>query len=507
MTALSELSTDVLRRVLAYCDVPSLGHFLCTCRAFRTVSFEETLPIVRAQVAYDLKQYVVHVVYAAPATDSFPGHADCRGLEQLLAQAQREAVVTHLRSAKVMLETWERGGPVAAQLLQWLVDFSEDKDEGNLRATTYETTRSVTLRLPRRAADLAISSRHFGDYGHNYDTELSIAARLGGRELVAEGFSSSWPERWAYFDDAELAGAAGPFGAVFEALEDELEDLSVGMNPHFWFWLCFFFPDRPEVLGEAWRPRFRDEARNARPPERRTPARPPAAPLRPPFDAACAEWLPQAAAAVPDLPGTIVAGLWRLVGHAGAACVLAVMMEDVQRWRDITMALHQAVWLSQASAREWLWRTRLGVNGFTPGAVANKYVRNQFWFRGPDGAEISVEGGMRGDGASYPTWEALRLKWGLPDGRVVALKRGRTGMRNEGEGGLAVLTPVAALISEWCPGAVLGRCNEFVLGYTMHALAFDGQLETFFGEGVWWHEGRWSAEADFPEAGGCFGWQ
>ena len=96
-----------------------------------------------------------------------------------------------------------------------------------------------------------------------YDSESSIHVTCGDLD-VKSGFSHGVPERYDYWEDEEIRDAVEPMKEVIELLQKELGETVPPVIDHFFFWLCYFFPDE-RSLPEIHKLSFKDVVRNTKP--------------------------------------------------------------------------------------------------------------------------------------------------------------------------------------------------------------------------------------------------
>ena len=100
---------------------------------------------------------------------------------------------------------------------------------------------------------------------------------------------------------------------------------------------------------------------------------------------------------------------------------------------------------------------------------------------------INLWGGMHGDGASYPSWDRLELKFTLPDGKILTLDTGYLDHRSK-ERPLPIeqLSSVTELLQEGIndrmEGEKIPKINNLLTAvYSLHTLKFSMAEESFLG--------------------------
>jgi len=396
--------------------------------------------LLSARAEYFIKQWIVLLLVSAVASDKHnDAYTTCMTLAKLLetvgTQATRRQLITHDK----VQSTWEKHGPVVSQLLLWLRRLDEWDENGEPRATCFTEMKRIVLELPCSSCGgggvegkrvLEIETRHFGDYGHNYDRELSVKAKCGNVQAKCECISLMDPDDMDYVEEDEFVSLERDMDPILEILSDEL---GVCVDGRFFFWLCFHFPDGSCPMKEKLQ--FKEASRNSR------------------------VSVGTVRSAIQDLHRSIArenGGVDELLAKWKRSIIIqerdeanqTAVMESADMISECIRVLSlkedgfEALHTLSGKARrlycmasdyglrdapkdvlvELLQRTTMDASrGYGPGAIADKYVSCKVLFRckHPRGGVMRVSCGVRGDGASYPTWEELDLEFILPNGERI----------------------------------------------------------------------------------------
>ena len=170
MASVFSLTDDCLLGIVSRIDDPSSFYsFVLTCQRFRQVA-ENTRSVLhtnllRAKAEYSIKRYIVEI------GDDYD---KCCKLKDLLRDSFRLTAAKRMITYDKVINVWESNRPVAANLFTCLRNQEFSEEEGEPRATCFTEYRNFTLHLPSCGKNMTIETSYFGDYGHNYDPELSI---------------------------------------------------------------------------------------------------------------------------------------------------------------------------------------------------------------------------------------------------------------------------------------------------------------------------------------------
>ena len=189
---------------------------------------------------------------------------------------------------------------------------------------------------------------------------------------------------------------------VVELLQKELGETVPPITNNFFIWLCYFFPHQ-YTLAVEHKLRFKDLSRNEKPTSGH---------VQPAIDLfhqnlqaetklknLVSEWNN------PDsnLPSLIAETMAVLIQRSETK-FLKKLQRDANGFYEIASDLKQKP-LPKPLVQDLLLRTELEFSDYSPGTVADKFVESRASFRFSGGKVVKAWGGMRGDGASYPTWD------------------------------------------------------------------------------------------------------
>ena len=306
--------------------------------------------------------------------------------------------------------------------------------------------------------------------------------------LFCAGFTRYCPEDFSYWEEEAIATAAKPMKPVIQLLQKELGDTTPPITDLFFVWLCFFFPDEGELLKEH-QLSFKDAGRNAKP----TPS--------------------SVQSAIEQFHQNLQAGTkfqelvsaWKSEDEQESKYskmivetihVLSQRLEFklLQRLQEGAASFCDIVYESELKKLpkqlllDLILRTSLGESNYSPGSISDKFVESKVSFRCKGNKIIKLWGGMHGDGASYPSWDRLELKFTLPDGKMLTLDTGYLNYRSK-ERPLPVeqLSPVTELLQEGISDRMQGEKipklnNLFTAVYFVHVLNFSEGEGPFLGE-------------------------
>ena len=467
MASILSLTDDCLLRILSFFDDPIVFHcFILTCQRFYHVSKNANsvlqLKLLKSKAENYVKRYIVG---EGNSYDKY------RYLVNLLHRLSHLSVSKRLLTYDKVVDAWQRCGPVVAKLLTWFRGSESSREEGEPRATCYRESRKLSLQLPSCAKKMVIETTHFGDYGHNYDRELTIRVSCEDLKAKSERFSKHHPEDYMYMAEKEVSRVAESMKGVIEVLRKELGDTVPPINGRFFIWFCFFFPNGSS-LDEEQRLRFKDESRNTKP----TTALVMSAiqqfhknlESENSVQKMLSEW--EAGEQRDSTYGKVLVETFHLLALRSEARVFDALQKDVEQFYNIANDYSFEV-LPKQLVLELILRTSLVTSDFNAGSIADKYVESKVQFKCIGGNSIQVFGGMRGDGASYPTWFEVHLEFTLPDGKVIKLEAEEKPLEIE------KLSPVTELvkksISHGIPEKLIPKIGNLLIAvYFLTALGF-----------------------------------
>ena len=306
--------------------------------------------------------------------------------------------------------------------------------------------------------------------------------------MFSVGFTRYCPEDFLYWEEGAIPAAAKPMKPVIQLLQKELGDTTPPITDLFFVWLCFFFPDEGKLL-EEHQVSFKDVGRNAKP----TPGS---------VQSAIDQFHQnlQAETKFQDL----VSG-WKNDDEQEAEyskmivetiCLLSRRSEKkiLQRLEEVASSFYNIAYdyelkkLPKQLVLDLILRTSLEASNYSPGSISDKFVESVVSFKCKGNKIIKLWGGMHGDGASYPSWDRLELKFTLPDDKMLTLDTGYLNYRSK-ERPLPIeqLSPVTELLQEGVNDRMEGEKipklnNLFTAVYFLHVLNFSEAEGTFLGE-------------------------
>ena len=477
MASILSLTDDSLHRIVSYIDDPSSFYSIAlSCQRFFQITKNTRsvlhINLLRAKAEYFIKRYIVEI-----GRD----YDRCCKLQGLLRDSARLTGAKGMLTYDKVIAVWQINGPVAAKLFTWIRSREYSVDEGEPRATSFTEHQSVTLQLPSCGKSMVIETSYFGDYGHNYDPDLSIHVTCEDLDVKSEGFARCCPEDYMYWAEEEVRGAAEPMKAAIELLQRELGETVPPITDHFFIWLCYLFPDQSNLLEEN-RLSFKDPARNTKP----TPYS-----VQPAIDEfnkdqqieanlqkLVTEW--ESNEVHKSSYSKIMAETIQLLAQRSETKVLERLQGDASRFYCIATD-YDLVKLPKQLLCDLLLRTSLEASSYNPGSIANKYVESRVFYKSFGGKVMQVCGSMHGDGAGYPTWDELELEFTLPDGKVLKLAARDKPLEIENLG------PVTELLQKGISQSMQGEDripkigNLFTAVYFLHALEFAVASDTFLG--------------------------
>ena len=467
MASILLLTDDCLLRILSFFNDPYVFHcFILTCQRFYHVSKNANsvlhLKLLKSKAENYVKRYVGG---EATSYDKYCSLVDLLHRLSLLSKSRR------LLTYDKVVDAWQRCGPVVAKLLTWFRSAESSREEGEPRATCYTESGKFTLQLPSCAKKMAIETSHFGDYGHNYDRELTIRVSCEDLNAESEGFSSYHPEDYMYMVEEEVNGVEECMKGVIEVLQNELGDTVPPINGRFFIWFCFFFPNGSN-LNQEQRLRFKDESRNTKP----TTASVMSAihqfhknlESENSVQKMLSEW--EAGEQRDSIYCKVLVETFNLLALRSEAKIFDALQKDAEKFYNIAND-YSFEKLPKQLLLQLILRTSLVTSDYNAGSIADKYVQSKVQFKCIGGNSIQVFGGMHGDGASYPTWYEIHLDFTLPDGKVIKLKAEEKPLEIE------KLTPVTELvkksISHGIPEELIPKIGNLLIAvYFITALGF-----------------------------------
>ena len=306
--------------------------------------------------------------------------------------------------------------------------------------------------------------------------------------LFSPGFTRYCPEDIFYWEEEAIPAAAKPMKPVIQLLQKELGDTTPPIKDFFFVWLCFFFPDEGKLLKEH-QLSFKDAGRNAKP----TPSSVQSAIEQfhqnlqggTKFQELVSAW--KSEDEQESKYSEMIAETIHLLSQRLELKLLQRLQEDAGSFYHIAYG-YELKKLPKQLLLDLILRTSLGESNYSPGSISDKFVESKVSFRCKGNKIFKLWGGMHGDGASYPSWDRLELKFTLPDGKMLMLDTGYLNYRSK-ERPLPIeqLSLVTELLQEGINDRMqcekIPRLNNlFTAVYFLHALNFSQAEESFLGE-------------------------
>lgn len=306
--------------------------------------------------------------------------------------------------------------------------------------------------------------------------------------LFSVGFTRYCPEDLLYWEEEAVPAAAKPMKPVIQLLQKELGDTTPPITDLFFVWLCLFFPDEGKLLKEH-QLSFKDAGRNAKP----TPGSVQIAIDRfhqnlqaeTKFQNLVSGWKNEDEQQ--SKYSKMIVETIHLLCQRLELKLLQGLQEDAASFYHIAYD-YELKKLPKQLLLDLILRTSLDESNYSPGSISDKFVESTVSFRCKGNKIISLWGGMHGDGASYPSWDRLELKFRLPDDKMLTLDTGYLNYRSKKRPlPIEQLSPVTELLQEGINDRMEGEKipkldNMFTAVYFLHTLNFSEAEGTFLGE-------------------------
>ena len=491
MASILSLPDDCLYKIVCCMDDPSsFYNITLTCKRFLQVTKNAKRALhtnlLRAKAEYFIKCYIVEISGETLVFPSDYGHErKYDKLRDLLHDSVRLTAARGVLSYDRVIDVWQRNGAVAATLFMWVRKLESWVDKGKFPTeSSFAEQQNVTLHLPNCGKNMVIEASHFGDYTHSYDPELTIHITCGDLDVTSEGFPRSLPEDYMSWKKKEVSDAIKPMKAVIKILQKELGMTVPPITDHFFIWLCFFFPDKSNLLGKN-RLSFKDASRNTKPNHASVQTVVDQFHEEQQFESKLQKlvsgWQTEqreskdskmtAESWEPDeeLKFTkMIAEILQILGQRSETKILECLQENASRFYEIA-TYYDLKKLRKQFLLDLVLRTSLEASTYKPASIANKYVESRVSFKCLGGKVMEVCGSIRGDDEGWANWEELELKFNLPDGKVLELK---------GPLEIDTLSPVTELLQESASQTmhlkqhIPEMDNFYTAVYFLHALEF-----------------------------------
>jgi len=370
-------------------------------------------------------------------------------LLQLLRETARLTAAKGILTYDKVINVWQGNGPVAAKLFTWVRNLESSVSEYPGRATALSELHSVTLNLPSCGKSMVIGTSYYVDYSHTDDPKLRIHVTCGNLNVESEGFTRSSPKDYMSWNKEEVSAAVKPMKGVIDVLQKELGETVPPVTDYFFIWLCYFFPDKCNLMEEN-KLNFKDPARNTKPSHASV-------------QTTVADFHKdvQIEANLHKVEATwnhrttdtckyagefrrqskyakSIAETIHILAQRSETKILERLTENASRFHKIA-SYYDLQKLPRQLLRHLILRTSLKASTYKPASIANKCVKSRVFFKCLEDKVMKVCGSIHGDGKLYPTWDKLKLKFTLPCGKLLKL---------EGPLQLEILSPVTELLQD-----------------------------------------------------------
>ena len=281
----------------------------------------------------------------------------------------------------------------------------------------------------------------------------SLRINCGDLSVASSSHSdASGPlDNFIHWTKEEVERATEPMKPVIELLQEELGETIPPLTPYFFLWLCFFFPDKSDLLDDN-RLCFKDASRNMKP--TRTSVNMVLVDynreLR--FEDSLQEifrkWesvmlrrytkMLESEQLLPEIPKKIKETI-SILSLRSKSKVLEQLEEHYERFHHIADFCVSLQDLDNKVIFDLFSRTSLekSYTFKSRNAIPIKHFENLVMYRCVGGKYMKVWGAMHGDGRR--SWEKIELEFTLPDGKVLKL---------ESRFNLQILSPVTDILQE-----------------------------------------------------------
>lgn len=458
------LPDECLQNIISFIDDPrSFQSVILTCKRFyrATENARSILhrKLMRVKAEYLIKCWIVESKYC------------CRNLIELLGECARLTARKRLLTYDKVLDVWKRNGPVVAKLFTWTRSNDIFMHAGS------NVKRVIMLHLPSYVRNMVIETTITPDsfYEEVVDLRSALHIHVTCGDLEVHSFP----------DIEEVKDVMEPMKAVVELLQKELGETVPPITSHFFIWLCFFFPDRSNLLGDN-RLSFKEAATNTKPNLNLVQTAIVEFHNELQFENSLQKllttWINTEQEREQTQDPEMIAWIIHLLSQRSETKILGRLEEDASRFYDIVIHPDTRQ-LPRDAMLDLLLRTSLGASTYKDDARARKYAESRVSFRCAGGRVMKIRGAVQGDGRR---WGKLELKFTLPDDKVLRLTPDYNVLRLESPLDLRMLDPVTELLQEgfdqnWPETRKIGKMTNFLTAvYFINALEFDDAYSIAF---------------------------
>ena len=258
------LPDECLENIVSFVDDPfTFGSIALTCKRFLRLTENDGrvmhTNLLKSKAEYYIKLWTAHSRRRlVNGDDQFCDYID--DIHELLHECATLAASKNAVTYDKVMAVWETNGPVAAKLFTWVRDLRCTVDN----SVSHET-RNVTLHLPKCKKNVIIRANLVRESTVVSGPSLIInCGDLSVRSIHRLGDSFRPLDNFVHWTKEEVERATGPMTSVIELLQEELGETIPPLTPYFFLWLCFFFPDKSDLL-DGNRLCFKDASRNMKP--------------------------------------------------------------------------------------------------------------------------------------------------------------------------------------------------------------------------------------------------
>ena len=414
MASILSLTDDCLFKIVSYIDHPGSFHsFILTCGRFSQVTRKANsilhTNLLRAKAEFFIKSYIVYDIgETANEFDKFDK------LQNFLHESAQLIAAKEVLTYDRVMDVWQRNGPVAAKLFTWVRNQISSVD-------FFCKRQSVTLYLPKCELSMVIS-------GLFYCEHLKIWVTCGDINRNSEVWGRYSPEDYLSWKKEEVAHAVQPMKAVIDILQEELGETVPSMTHHFFLWLCFFFPDMSNLLGEN-RLSFKDATRNMKPTVASVQSAIDQCQMDQQFEAGLQNLVSgwESDEEHDSVNSKMIAEMVRLLSQRSEAKVLENLLTNASRfWNMYDSDISHVFGMTKLLKRlqlDLLQQTSITESTYHHVNTSDRYVESKVYFSCPGGQVMKVCGWIVGcsyqEGMLYIPYSDLKIEFTLPDGTML----------------------------------------------------------------------------------------
>ena len=414
MASILSLTDDCLFKIVSYIDHPGSFHsFILTCRRFSQVTGKANsilhTNLLRAKAEFFIKSYIFYDIgETANEFDKFDK------LQNFLHESAQLIAAKEVLTYDRVMDVWQRNGPVAAKLFTWVRNQISSVD-------FFCKRQSVTLYLPKCELSVVISCLFYCEH-------LKIWVTCCDINRNSEVWGRYSPEDYLSWKKEEVAHAVQPMKAVIDILQEELGETVPSMTHHFFLWLCFFFPDMSNLLGEN-RLSFKDATRNMKPTVASVQSAIDQCHMDQQFEASLQKLVSgwESGEERDSVNSKMIAEMVRLLSQRSEARILENLLTNASRLWDMYESTISEVFdmtkLPKRLQLDLLQQTSIAESTYNHVKSSDRYVESKVYFACPGGQVTKVCGWIGGydyqEGINLMPYSKLKIEFTLPDGTML----------------------------------------------------------------------------------------